>query len=338
MSPPQKTCLGEDDTENHTTLSELRKAIDSQPHAEPHVTSSTTAELAEGFFKLPPEIRLQIYALLLVNTESSDYWKHSTIRDFMFDDLLEKQHWADVYAQGINMDIAKYRSKEDRYIARSGRGMHPAILRVCKSIHQEAAPVLYSQNYFCYRPLHIPGPFSPESLLAFLSTIGPNIKYIRALDLKIEINRLTGGILWLQVLRVLAEKASGLRYLLLDFFARRFCALAQQGVPLRHWSDRGLGDNLGFVHALAKIQGLQTLWLRGFYSKSWPAYLSDKMRVRVEGRKGFQIKLVDEHPRKDLHRRKNRKESLEFEAYQKHGSFEGLNSLGDSDFRTALDV
>jgi hypothetical protein len=39
---------------------------------------------------------------------------------------------------------------------------------------------------------------------------------------------------------------------------------------LREGPKRVLGDNLLFVRALARIQGLEKLNIKGYYAKHWP--------------------------------------------------------------------
>jgi hypothetical protein len=80
---------------------------------------------------------------------------------------------------------------------------------------------------------------------------------------------------WLQLLYILAEKVSGLRYYRIGWGAE--CEF--------HWGlergarERGLGDNLNFVCALGKIQGLEKLVIEWYYAKNWPAYLEERMGV-----------------------------------------------------------
>jgi hypothetical protein len=60
--------------------------------------------------------------------------------------------------------------------------------------------------------------------------------------------------LWLQVLHILAEEASGLRCIELGWGAK--CELPWD--PGRGVKEKGLGDNLDFVRALGKIKGLNS--------------------------------------------------------------------------------
>jgi hypothetical protein len=83
---------------------------------------------------------------------------------------------------------------------------------------------------------------------------------------------------WLQLLYILAEEASGLRCIKLGWGAEcDFPWRFERGVR-----ERGLGDNLDFVRALGKIQGLEKLVIEGYYAKNWPAYLDERMGVRVQ--------------------------------------------------------
>lgn len=43
-----------------------------------------------------------------------------------------------------------------------------------------------------------------------------------------------------------------------------------------------MGDNLLFVRAFAKIQGLEKLIIKGFYAKHWPSYLKETMNAQVQ--------------------------------------------------------
>jgi hypothetical protein len=52
----------------------------------------------------------------------------------------------------------------------------------------------------------------------------------------------------------------------------------------KEWS---LGDNLDFVHMLGNIQGLETLVIKGYYAKNWPAYLEQRMDVQVQAICGY---------------------------------------------------
>ena len=74
-----------------------------------------------------------------------------------------------------------------------------------------------------------------------------------------------------------AKQASGLRDVELRWGAdTEFFRHCERGAM-----ERGLGDNLDFVRALGKIQGLEKLVIKGYYAKNWQAYLSKTMGIQV---------------------------------------------------------
>lgn len=142
--------------------------------------------------------------------------------------------------------------------------MEPDILRTCKQIYHEANSRLYSQNVFSF--------IEPERMLGLIAQIGwENLKLVKSIDFWVPFSAELSS--WLQLLHILAENSSGLRRIDLGWGA-----VLQEGFQ----SERGLGDNLDFVRALGKIQGLEKLVIRGYYAKNWPAYLNAKMGGRVE--------------------------------------------------------
>ena len=42
-----------------------------------------------------------------------------------------------------------------------------------------------------------------------------------------------------------------------------------------------MGDNLDFVRALGKFQGLEKLVIEGYYAKNWPACLEERVGVQM---------------------------------------------------------
>lgn len=86
-----------------------------------------------------------------------------------------------------------------------------------------------------------------------------------------------------------------------------------------------MGDNLDFVRALRKIQGLEKLVIKGYYAENWPAYLDERMGVRVraicghcrEGRELREGDLKDEELEDEKFRHEmNEKELQIFREYQ----------------------
>jgi hypothetical protein len=146
--------------------------------------------------------------------------------------------------------------------------MEPGILQTCKQIYHEANSILYSQNVFriC----------EPEEMFRLIVQIGlVNSKLVKTLDIWVPwMAKLSP---WRQLLYILAEEASGLLYITIGWGAEcEFPWGLERGAR-----ERGLGDNLDFVRALGKIQGLEKLVIEGYYAKNWPAYLEERMGVQV---------------------------------------------------------
>jgi hypothetical protein len=199
------------------------------------------------FLTLPVEIRLQIYNLLLVSR--SNDWRGRS--------------WSVGNTDQRKVFLSMERNPKYRT-------MEPAILQTCKQIYHEANPILYSQNVFAIA--------RPEEIFRLMLQIGlVKFKLIKKLD--IWVPWMADLSPWLRLLHILVEEASGLRYLKL-----KWCAGFMENPRKfeRRVLERGLGDQLDFVRALGKIQGLETLVIDGYYAKNWPAYLEERMGVRVQ--------------------------------------------------------
>jgi len=185
--------------------------------------------------------------------------------------------------------------------------MEPGILQTCKQIYHEANSILYSQNVFKIS--------EPKQMFRLIVQIGlVNFKLVKTLDIWVPWMAELSP--WLQLLYISAEEASGLRYIRIRWGAE--CEF--------HWGlergarERGLGDNLDFIHVLGKIQGLEKLVIGGYYAKNWPAYLEARMSVQVrvicghcrEERESKEGDLNDEK----LIRETNEKELQTFREYQ----------------------
>jgi len=277
---------------------------DSEPSTEsktpkPHdrnrlIASTPPLDEAKGNNKvtlltLPVEIRLRIYDLLLVSR---------------FDRTMNPS-WAvgNTYQKEILLHMGQFRQY---------RTMEPGILQTCKQIYHEANPVLYSQNVFAIS--------EPEQMFRLIVQIGlVNLKLVKTLH--IWVPWMAELFPWLQLLYILAEEASGLRCIELGWGAdSEFPQQLRRGAR-----ERGLGDNLEFVRALGKIQTLEKLVISGFYAKKWPAYLEERMGVRVraicgyrrEERKLEERDLNDEELKfEKLIREMNEKELQTFMEYQ----------------------
>lgn len=150
----------------------------------------------------------------------------------------------------------------------SNTSISPALLQTCKTIYLEASPVMYAENTFLVQ--------DPQNTVAFLQQIGST--QARDLEsLKLWVGSGPSGP-WVELLDQLAQNATGLRKLVIVFFANR-TLLAPLLAP--HWRDRGLGGDPRFVHALVKIQGLKKLEIGGYYAQHWLPHLEKKMGVSV---------------------------------------------------------
>ncbi|KAJ5994133.1 hypothetical protein N7451_009857 [Penicillium sp. IBT 35674x] len=199
---------------------------------------------------LPVEIRLQIYEFLLVSQadpEQSPSWAvGNTSRKMISLHMIQAPHY---------------------------RTLEPAILYTCTQIHREAASVLYGGNVFNFS--------EPGQMFRFMAQIGPtNTKFMRSLDTwvpwKAEISP------WLTLLNTLSKDATGIRYIELAWGANCESPLIHE----RGAKERGLGDNVLFIRALAKIQGLERIHLKGYFAMHWPSYLMASTGARVQAERG----------------------------------------------------
>ena len=151
-------------------------------------------------------------------------------------------------------------------IPRAERSIPPSILRTCKQIRQEASPILYSKNAFSIA--------CPQRIFPWLLKMGrANIKLLKTIDIwvnpvmRIDKHSIKETAFWYKVLDLLAREATGLRHL---------------GVYWNPSLQAGeAGKDLRFVRKLAKIQGLKSMVVGGYYAMHWPQYLTKKMGVAV---------------------------------------------------------
>ncbi|MCJ1267594.1 hypothetical protein MMC22_007479 [Lobaria immixta] len=158
----------------------------------------------------------------------------------------------------------------------SNTSISPALLQTCRTIYLEASPVMYAENTFFVQ--------DPQNTIAFLQQIGSTqARDLESLKLWVgpgpsSPSGPSGP--WVELLNQLAQNATGLRKLVIVFFANRTLLGPR-------WRDRGLGGNPHFLVALAKIQGLKTLEIGGYYAQHWLPYLEEKMGVSVHARVCF---------------------------------------------------
>ncbi|KAN0086459.1 hypothetical protein V8E54_000147 [Elaphomyces granulatus] len=224
-----------------------------RPVASQPCTNEAERSSKVTFFSLPTEIRLQIYNLLLVSRFDGGETNQKKIT--------------------CEVPDTDDGSGDDGSGDRRDRTIEPALLQTCKKIYHEANPILYSQNVFVIKHL-------TEDTFQFIRQIGfVNFKLIKKLEIWVPSWAKLSP--WLGLLYLLATEASGLRCIRLcwDSNLRDRCWWIQRGA----WDKkRGLGDNLLFVRALGKIQGLEELVIEGYYAKNWPSYLEERMDVRVQ--------------------------------------------------------
>lgn len=253
-----KAFFGLDLPDEPSTASKTPKPRDRNRRiaSKPPATDKAKGNNKITLLTLPVEIRLQIYDLLLVSrfdrTECPSMAVEHTDQKVI---LLEMcQSWP-------------YRTMETE------------ILQTCKQIYHEAIPMLYSQNVFSIS--------EPEQMSELIAQIGlVNFKLVKTLDIWVSWDAELSPCL--QLLHILAEEASGLRYITIGWGA-------YESPPWQLGSGtggRGLGDNVDFVRALGKIQGLEELVLAGWYAKNWPAYLEERMGVRVRATWGYYPKKL----------------------------------------------
>ncbi|EPE24517.1 hypothetical protein GLAREA_08369 [Glarea lozoyensis ATCC 20868] len=200
------------------------------------------------FMSLPVEIRLQIYDLLLVSRlPGSPCGIPDAVRNTnQMKISLDKFHrlWVETMTAGI--------------------------VRTCREVYNEANPILYSQNVFQI--------IEPERVLQYITQIGhSNLKSLRYLNFSVKWDSKLSS--WLELLHTLAEEASGLRKIEIEFGIN-------WDFPFMIWPVRedfkGYGVSREFMHALGTIQGLENLTVSGFWDASWPEYLQTKMGCQVE--------------------------------------------------------
>ena len=152
---------------------------------------------------------------------------------------------------------------------RAEHSIPPSILRTCKQINQEASPILYSKNTFSIS--------YPQKTFFWLLEIGrANIKLLNTINILVDSVMNTKDThtycvketaFWYKVLDLLAQEATGLRHVEI------------------HWAPSfqvgEAGKDLRFVRELAKIQGLKSMVVDGYYGMHWPRYLTKKMGVTV---------------------------------------------------------
>lgn len=223
------------------------------PSSQPSIITRFEPEQKPTLLTLPAEIRLQVYELLLVSWCNREDNPSSAVGN-----TCQKKVFPGIIRNG---------------------SMKPAILQTCKQLHHEAILILYSRNLFYIS--------SPDEMFAFIAQIGPtNVKCIKSLEVWVPCR--SEILPWLRLLETLSVKVTGLRFVEIAWDAD--CEFPWQLV--RGAKERGLGDNVLFVRALARIQGLEKLIIGGYYGKHWPSYLSQEMSVQLRAECGHPFKYA----------------------------------------------
>lgn len=256
----EKAFSGLDISETQPSSSDSNRSK-RDPRADRPSSTSNGIKPKPTLLTLPAEIRLRIYDLLLVSR---------------FDRM-------------VNPSWAVGKTCPTKALLRSTpalrrRMLEPEILRACKQIYREAIPILYSGNVFNVN--------TPEHMLRLMAQIGPtNIKLVKSLDMWVP--WMADISPWLTLLNALSKRATGLKYIELGWGEN----CEHPWMLKRGAKERGLGDNVLFVRALAKIRGLEEMHITGHYAKNWPSYLKTETNAHVLAECGHPMKLdADDDP------------------------------------------
>lgn len=213
----------------------------------PPSTTKNETKPKLGFLDLPPEIRLQIYDLLLVGR-----WARIALApDFLTLSTVTK------------LPLLHYVYLE------------PAIIRTCRLIYREAIEVFYHGNVFKVS--------LPERMFQLMVRAGSeNIKLVTSLVMFVPDSANLAP--WVALLEALSEEATGLRSVVVNWGNDN-----ADDISHRVHQKRGLGDNLMFVRALAKLRGIEVLRIKGFYAKNWPSYLATETKALVLAQCGYHV-------------------------------------------------
>ncbi|KAJ5803074.1 uncharacterized protein N7503_005524 [Penicillium pulvis] len=239
------------DTESSSVENITPKPFRGDPQATVRSPTTNETKSRPSLLTVPVEIRLQIYDLLLVSRSTRE----------------DNPSWPVGDTCQVMIMLSMKKDPQQRTI-------NPAIIRICGQIRREANPILYTGNVFNFR--------QPDQMFRFMTQIGPtNIKFVRSLDMwipwKAEI------LPWLTLLNALSQEAAALKYVRVAWNSRyESPRMLQKGAK-----ERGLGDNVLFIRALATFQGLEKIHIRGHYAKHWPSYLTAKTSAQVQAEIGL---------------------------------------------------
>jgi hypothetical protein len=214
---------------------------------------SSPSRRALNLLELPYDIRFEIYGILLVSRQypESLTWQAGSTS---------------------RKTVPLYMSPSPLF-----RTLEPAILRTCRQIYREAVPVLYGQNLFS-----INDPLQLTKFMTNMASDSPPL--LRSLEICVPWTQDVNP--WADMFDSLVQDAPGLRYVEITWSANSHAAKQND----RGWGS-GLGTNVDFVKALARLRTVDTLILKGFYAKPWPEYLRRATGADVQALAGYCRKL-----------------------------------------------
>ncbi|KAI2890865.1 hypothetical protein CBS63078_9905 [Aspergillus niger] len=209
------------------------------------------------FLTLPSELRVLIYNHLLISHhQQPPRGRTLSLSLSVADNIANKNKTPPSTLKKIHL-----------YTPYQHYHLHPSILHTCKQIHAEAFPILYTHNIFSIT--------HPAQLLHHITNIGPvNTSLLRSLHIFVPWECSSSDIWsWVVLLNDLSEHATGLRQLEIGWDTHiRWLPHMEPGDE-----TRGLGDNILFVHALARLRQLERLKIYGFFGIEWPEYLRKEL-------------------------------------------------------------
>jgi hypothetical protein len=250
-------------------------------------------------FILPLEIRLQIYEHVLTTRRPKPHVRR------LYDETLHPYKW-----YGNQNCIPFVLDKSDNiwilYI-------NPALLCICKIIQEEAKPVLYSKSVFQFDNSYgLPDPvpltsqivsskqvnwsfwkkLSSSMCISTVKSKAPSPPNSIPLTTQIACRRLTSQIArskqmsW-PFLRNLTISMCTPSAVPLETLAKRATGLRSIRVAWVHYREftpetKTWDADIALLRLFTRIQGLEDLFLCGFFPKEWPGYLEHNMGVRVQ--------------------------------------------------------
>ncbi|KAI0837425.1 hypothetical protein F5Y06DRAFT_271664 [Hypoxylon sp. FL0890] len=188
------------------------------------------------FFKLPPEVRRMIYVFVLKKDNPIQIcgWDEAHINPDMDGRLL---HISESNCQRGSGSLASTMHTAIARGTRTRQAHHTSLLTVCKGIHFEAIPVLFSANM-----LVVDFYFNIELLQDWIVSIGDNVQYFKKLTLWVNIAMIQHLAL-ARLLRMILVRAGSVRRVILLFQSE----LHEMDLEIMNDQDRNEPDSLASV-------------------------------------------------------------------------------------------